>query len=146
MPRERYEMLEQMLGGLGLRPTAIIDVRSLNLEAAEQPTPIPTGRADFVEFARDNGYTSRMAHNAWNTVAWTGARQEYNEYPHLAPLRFLDTPRHSAVDLRSIKERLQSNAFTTSGWVKATPRKIGFLRALVDTRIGFESDSHRSES
>ena len=147
MTPDRLETISQMLGGLGLRMTAVADLESLRTPE-EEPKPVPASKADFLRFAEENGHTERMAKTAWHMVQVTGAQGERgfrtfdsDEYPTGLPMLEFSRAENGdrCVDLRTVNERLKSGEQYKGTWLSAWSHngdgKLNFLGSLCAAKI-----------
>lgn len=147
MTPERMQMLEQMVGGLGLHVTLIQDGSMLTEEKYEPP-PVAVNRQNFLDFASEAGYSSRRASSAWRTVIREGSprytrRQEGMPDPY-PPIEFLDPDGREAgedaaiIDLRSVQKRLLASDMSVAAWEGLTERQhetVTFLAHLVEVKV-----------
>lgn len=133
MTAERFDMLSQMVGGLGLKVTAVEDIAVLGVHA-EQVEPYSATRDDFIAFAArhadTHGYTERRARLGWNVTQYASVTP--GDYPCT---RFIDREEGRAgelLDLRSVANRLSASQFSPSAWARGTSGTVNFLRHLVD--------------
>ncbi|MEU9407535.1 hypothetical protein AB0E08_17900 [Streptomyces sp. NPDC048281] len=161
MTPDRLETISQMLGGLGLRMTAITDLESLSTPE-EELEPVPASKADFLRFAEENGHTERMAKTAWHMVevtalhgeqgfkyhAWNKDDEEPTGFPVLEFTH--DQNGGRAVDLRTVNERLKSggryekNEYV-GAWSHRGEGKFDFLRALCADKLGLDTSESEDE-
>jgi len=141
MTPERFDMLSQMVGGLGLKVTTVGDIETLGV-SAEQVEPCIATKDEFITFARAQGYTDARARKAWGATTFASMERNAKGLP---PTRFTDRGEFreygNLLDLLSVAERLEASRYTTTGWPSATPDTVKFLRHLVDERLPRQQDS-----
>lgn len=150
MTPDRLETISQMLSGLGLRTTTILDLESIHTPE-EEPEPVPASKADFLRFAEENGHTERIAKITWSMVEVTAThgergfkqfkhQEEPTGFPALSFLHDEDGTRY--VDLRTVNERLKSgqqyegNTYAAGAWSHGGEGKLSFLRAICVAKLG----------
>ncbi|WP_158697862.1 hypothetical protein [Streptomyces prunicolor] len=147
MTPDRLETISQMLGGLGLRMTAIADLESLSTPE-EEPEPVPVSKADFLRFAEETGRTPRLATMAWVMVDATErlgnewARRLTDRGPETLPALSFSYDEQGArqVDLRTVSERIKASARSGGAWTSPGDAKISFLGAICGAKIALSSD------
>ncbi|MDH6217084.1 hypothetical protein [Streptomyces pseudovenezuelae] len=144
MTPEHLDALSHMLGGLGLRMTAIANPEGLSTpESKSDPDPVLASKTDFLQFAEETGRTSRLATMAWNmaeATEWRGdrlrnAHEPGNEH-RITPLIFSsDEDGNRYVDLHTIGRRLFDSGRSWDAWSMPAQAKISFLDAICEAKL-----------
>lgn len=148
MPEAHIEAILKMLGGFGLTVTVVS-----NLEASQaipeqsQPAVAPVCEADFLEFARQNGYTLDRALKAWQIASSTNVTN-YPDGEGLPEIKVYSEEDTEYVDLDTVRQRLEKldliRPYQKSyGWHNGSGLGVQFLTHLCNTRLGSDIP-HRS--